>query len=268
MLLLELNGHVACSGCPFLHQTPFECFRINAGWDTNVETSFCLRRLQIHHETRWGGSASLEEGHVNGDDIAFSSATSFEQIELGSSESTNTLNAFEEILNSRVVIELGTVARGSFSLNHKPPGTPLSIEYSVTLTRRWQTFVEHDSDVQGLEEVGFNELLGSIVAADLFIGDEGEIDGSEWVEARSLELAYGLEVLHPNALHVLRTSGINVSLVVHVSVERVVCPLGFLEGNHIGVGVEENGRQGWVRAYPFEEKMRLSLYELVRLRFE
>ena len=86
-----------------------------------------------------GGSASLEEGHVNGDDIAFSSATSFEQIELGSSESTNTLNAFEEILNSRVVIELGTVARGSFSLNHKPPGTPLSIEYSVTLTRRWQT---------------------------------------------------------------------------------------------------------------------------------
>lgn len=91
---------------------------------------------------RWGGSASLEEGHVNGDHMAFSNATSFEQIELGSSESTNTLNAFEEILNSRVVIELGTVARGSFSLNHKPPGTPLSIEYSVTLTRRWQTCKE------------------------------------------------------------------------------------------------------------------------------
>lgn len=87
----------------------------------------------------WRRCASLEEGHVNGDNIAFSSPTSFEEIKLGSSESPNTLNAFEQILHGRVVIELGTVARWSFSLYHQPPGTPLSVEDSVTLRRRRQT---------------------------------------------------------------------------------------------------------------------------------
>lgn len=86
----------------------------------------------------WRRCASLEEGHVHGDNIAFSGPTSFEQIKLGSSESPNTLNAFEQILHGRVIIEFGTVARWTFSLNHQPPGTPLSIEYSVTLSRRWQ----------------------------------------------------------------------------------------------------------------------------------
>lgn len=104
------------------------------------------------------------------------------------------------------------------------------------------TFVEHDCDVQALEELGFDELLGAIVAADLFIGDEGEIDGSERLKPGSLELAYGLEVLQPDALHVLGTPGIDVAVVVDVSLERMVSPLGVLKGNDIGVGVEEKGR--------------------------
>lgn len=86
----------------------------------------------------WRRCASLEEGHVHRDNIAFTYPTSFEQIELRSSESANTLNAFEQILHGRVIIELGTVARWTFSLNHQPPGTPLSVEHSITLSRRWQ----------------------------------------------------------------------------------------------------------------------------------
>lgn len=109
------------------------------------------------------------------------------------------------------------------------------------------------------------------MAANLLVGDEGEIDGPKRPAEgrRGLELADGLQVLYPHALHVLGAAGVDVpGGGVEVGVKGRVGPLVVLGGDDVGVGVEEDGGKGGVLAGPFEEEQRLALNEFKDLGFE
>lgn len=49
--LLYLKWHVSRSRCPFLSYPFLQGFCISCWWYSNIKTSFCFRRLQIHNKT-------------------------------------------------------------------------------------------------------------------------------------------------------------------------------------------------------------------------
>lgn len=106
------------------------------------------------------------------------------------------------------------------------------------------------------------------MAADLLVGCEGEIDRAEGVEVSGLETAEGFEVLHTDALHVLRAAGEDAALGIEVGAEGVVSPLGVLGGNDVGVGVEEDGGKVGICALPFQKNQRLPFNKLYALGFQ
>jgi len=119
-----------------------------------------------------------------------------------------------------------------------------------------------------LEDLGLGKLLSAVVAADLLVGGEGEVERAEGAEVPGLEAADGFEVLHADALHVLRAAGEDAALGVEVGAEGVVGPLGVLGGNDVGVGVKKDGRKVGVCALPFEKDQRLPFHKLNALRFQ
>lgn len=106
------------------------------------------------------------------------------------------------------------------------------------------------------------------MAADLFVGGEGEVDRAEGAEVLGPETAEGFEVLHADALHVLGAAGEDAALGIEVGAEGVVGPLGVLGGNDVGVGVKEDGGKVWVCALPFQNNQRLPFHKLYALGFQ
>lgn len=113
------------------------------------------------------------------------------------------------------------------------------------------TFIENNAHIHLPENLGLGQLLRPIVASYLLIGGEDDIDGPDQHETRSLELSDRLQVLHPDALHVLRPPREDSPFPIKVRPEGRVGPLRVLHGHDIGVGVEHDGGESRACARPF-----------------
>jgi len=224
------------------------------------------RRWWLTYSGRW--SSSLEKHHVNRNNIAFSFQPGLDEVELGGAEPSDRFNALEEILHGGVIIKLGSMARSPNGLDDHPPGASLGVEGPVVCIGGSEPFVKHHADIHPSEDLGLGELLGAVMAADFLVGGEGEVDRAEGAEVSGLEAAEGFEVLHADALHVLRAAGEDAAVGVEVGAEGVVVPLGVLGGNDVGVGVEEDGGKVGVCALPFEKNQRLPFHKLYALGFQ
>lgn len=195
--------------------------------------------MELTYSWRW--SSSLEKDHINRNNIAFGLEAGLDQVELRGAEPSDTFNALKEILHGRVIIKLGAMAGNTKGLDDQPPGTPFGIKRPVMGVGRSQTFVKNNANVHTLEDRGVSELLGTVVATDFLVGGESEVEGAEGAEVVGLEESEGLEVLHADALHVLRASGEDAAGGVEVGAEGVVGPLRVLRWDDVGVGIEEDG---------------------------
>nr|GMD05907.1 hypothetical protein C4D60_Mb03t03480 [Ipomoea batatas] len=81
------------------------------------------------------------------------------------------------------------------------------------------------------------KALSAVVATDFLIGDEGEVDGADRLESRSLEAANRFQVLEADAFHVLGAPGVDVTGgAIDLGAKRRVRPLVRLGRDDVGVG--------------------------------
>nr|GMD68817.1 hypothetical protein C4D60_Mb03t03480 [Ipomoea batatas] len=146
---------------------------------------------------------------------------------------------------------------------------PLTVEGAIVIRGGSQPLVEHNSDVHFRKDIRMCKALSAVVATDFLIGDEGEVDGADRLESRSLEAANRFQVLEADAFHVLGAPGVDVtSGAIDLGAKRRVRPLVRLGRDDVGVGIEEDSGEGGVLARPLEDNHRLPLHEFYNLSFQ
>lgn len=210
--------------------------------------------MQQKHTHSRRGSAGLEEHHVHRNNVPLGHCTGLHKIKLRRPKPANTLHALKQILHSAIIVKLRPVPRCPDRPNHQPPRAPLPVENPVVTVGRRQALIENHPNVHLLEGLGCGERPGSVAAAYLLVGDEGEVDGAGRDKARVFEAADGFQVLEADGLHVLGAAGEDAAGGVGGGGEGGVGPLVGLGGDDVGVGVEEDGGEGGVAARPLEEE--------------
>nr|GMD66646.1 hypothetical protein C4D60_Mb03t03480 [Ipomoea batatas] len=146
---------------------------------------------------------------------------------------------------------------------------PLTVEGAIVIRGGSQPLVEHNPDVHLRKDIRMCKALSAVVATDFLIGDEGEVDGADRLESRSLEAANRFQVLEADAFHVLGAPGVDVTCgAIDLGAKRRVRPLVRLGRDDVGVGIEEDSGEGGVLARPLEDNHRLPLHEFYNLCFQ
>nr|GMD05914.1 peptidyl-tRNA hydrolase, mitochondrial-like [Ipomoea batatas] len=146
---------------------------------------------------------------------------------------------------------------------------PLTVEGAVVIRGGSQPLVEHNPDVHLRKDIRMCKALSAVVATDFRIGDEGEVDGADRLESRSLEAANRFQVLEADAFHVLGAPGVDVTGgAIDLGAKRWVRPLVRLGRDDVGVGIEEDSGEGGILARPLEDNHRLPLHEFYNLSFQ
>lgn len=139
-------------------------------------------------------------------------------------------------------------------LDDQMPRSPIGVENPKVVARVGLAFVQHKPDVQIPKLLGSRELGDAVQAADLLVGDEGQVDGADWDNVGGFQVSDGLEVLDGDALVVLGPTGEYAAVCGAVGGEGGVGPLVWLGGDGVEVGVEEEGGEGGAGARPGEEE--------------
>lgn len=197
---------------------------------------------------------------------------------LGFSELHETINYDSQFLPSRIVQHNRAVAGSAGTIySHLPDGS-LPVEHAKIFVRTGQALVQGKADVQSFKIRGVHEILHPEDPADLLIRHEGDVNGALIALSIQLESANRLQVLYPDAFHVLAAASVDVTLLVHVSAERWIGPFvlpsitrgesrysslvnveftpinaTYLEdGHNVHVAVQEDSRLRRLCSYPCE----------------
>ncbi|URD92395.1 hypothetical protein MUK42_00648, partial [Musa troglodytarum] len=152
------------------------------------------------------------------------------------------------------IVKLRSVSWRSLGSDHEPPRASLAIENPILRPGRSQPLVEHHSHPHLLKPVRGHQRPHAVRPTDLLVGHERDVDGPIGHKAGGLEAADGLEVLDPDALHVLRAAGVDVALGPEDGGEGRVDPLVGLGGDDVSVRVEEEGGEGGAASGPLEDE--------------
>lgn len=152
--------------------------------------------------------------------------------------------------------------RRTNGLNDQRPRRAVGVEHPELIRWRSLPLIENEADIEGSELLRVSELGSPIGAADLLVGDEGNVNRAAGNEGGGFEVSEGFEVLDGEALVVLGAAGEDTAGGVSDGCERGVEPLGGLSGDAVDMGVEEDGGKGGVGAEPGEENEGLAAGEL------
>lgn len=224
---------------------------------------YCIEaKLDKNHLFTYRGAwyAGLHVHRIHRDHLARTALPGLHLPELRIPEPSDGFHGIHQVVHGGAVEHPGPMPWRPRRLHDEPPHQPIRVKNPEHVRRRRLPLVEHEPDVEGAELLRLGELVEPILAADLLVGDERDVDGAGGREPRGAEAPDRLEVLDGEALVVLRAARVDAARGrVAVRGEGRVRPVLGLRGHGVDVGVEEHGGEGGVGAPPGEEEQRLGL---------